>query len=148
MLFFSHYPLTFNNIKSEDNFSLSFYYQYSWGITTESMMKNFTIASLFLYAPFFLVILYRTKQLFEKIAQGTPVFDSQIVQQLQKISFWLYVYPLAPMIINPFLSALFTQSLEIKISLNTSLLFAIGVSLLLEVFKYGATLQYEVDETV
>lgn len=52
------------------------------------------------------------------------------------------------MIINPFLSALFTQSLEIKISLNTSLLFAIGVSLLLEVFKYGATLQYEVDETV
>lgn len=58
------------------------------------------------------------------------------------------MYPLAPMIINPFLSALFTQSLEIKISLNTSLLFAIGVSLLLEVFKYGATLQYEVDETV
>jgi len=83
MLFFSHYPLTFDTIKSDDNFALSFYYQYSWGIPTETMMKNFTIASLFLYAPF-LVILYRTKQLFEKIAQGTPVFDSQIVQQLQK----------------------------------------------------------------
>jgi hypothetical protein len=52
------------------------------------------------------------------------------------------------MIIDPIISYIFTRSFEIRIGIDASLLFAIGVSLLIEGFKYGAVLQYEVDETV
>lgn len=76
------------------------------------------------------------------------MFDSKIIQQLNKIAFWLYVYALAPMLIDPITSYIFTRSFEIRIGIGASLLFAIDISLLIEVFKYGAVLQYEVDKTV
>jgi hypothetical protein len=112
------------------------------------MLRNLSLARLILYNSLLIIIFYQTKQLFEKISYGLPVFDSKIIQQLNNIAFWLYVYALAPMIIDPIISYIFTRSFEIRIGIDASLLFAIGVSLLIEGFKYGAVLQYEVDETV
>ncbi|WP_243430623.1 hypothetical protein DOK78_002724 [Enterococcus sp. DIV2402] len=148
LLVFFHYPLTFDIKKSSENFGLFFNYSQTFDSTSETMLRNLSLARLILYNSLLIIIFYQTKQLFKKISYGLPVFDSKIIQQLNNIAFWLYVYALAPMIIDPIISYIFTRSFEIRIGIDASLLFAIGVSLLIEVFKYGAVLQYEVDETV
>jgi hypothetical protein len=148
LLVFFHYPLTFDIKKPSENFGLFFNYSQTFDSTSETMLRNLSLARLILYNSLLIIIFYQTKQLFEKISYGLPVFDSKIIQQLNNIAFWLYVYALAPMIIDPIISYIFTRSFEIRIGIDASLLFAIGVSLLIEGFKYGAVLQYEVDETV
>ena len=122
-----------------------------WSVTrpaTAAMQANYVLAAGMVLAPMLFAIFFRTAGLFQKISSGTPIFDAVIVKQLQKISFWLYIYDLVPTFLLPLLNHLLTGSFHFQLGISYKLLLALGVSLLIEIFNYGASLQYEVDETV
>lgn len=118
------------------------------GQTTESMRMTYLLITFVLNAAMVSSIFYRIAHLFQTIAEGKPIFDLSIIKQLKKISLWLYLYALVPMFLFPLLSYFLTQSFHFELGISNSLLFALGTSLLIEIFKYGASLQHEVNETV
>ncbi|EDO0149510.1 DUF2975 domain-containing protein, partial [Listeria monocytogenes] len=77
----------------------------------------------------------------------TP-FSNITVSRLRRIAVLMLIYALVPQIIYSILHTVLIPGYSIKFGLNMSFFFALIFYCLTEIFRYGASLQKESDETL
>lgn len=102
------------------------------------LMATIPLALCFFYAGRF----------FDGLAQGQPPFSSQLLVHLKKSNLWLYLEVLLTTFLTPVVTALLTDEVNFVLAFTPELLIAIILTVAIEIFQYGASLQAEVDETV
>ncbi|KAF1303341.1 hypothetical protein BAU17_08655 [Enterococcus sp. CU12B] len=116
--------------------------------TTSHAEFWYSIISFNFIAIIWITIFLRVATIFKCISLGTPIFSQTIINQLNHLILWLYGIAIVPMFLFPLLSNILTGSYHFVLGIPSGLFLPFGLSLLIEIFKYGASLQYEVDETV
>ncbi|MGX7351683.1 DUF2975 domain-containing protein [Enterococcus canis] len=103
---------------------------------------------ILLYITLMEIVFYFTRKFFQNMALGNSPFRATSVRLLELIRNSLFVLYLLPMLVKPVLYYLFEHTIRFELTADTTLLIAIIVSLVVEIFRYGTNLQVEVDETV
>ncbi|EDJ9837748.1 hypothetical protein GFS63_15070, partial [Listeria monocytogenes] len=85
---------------------------------------------------------------FKDLAAEFMPFSVLTVNRLRRIAGILLVYSLAPQIMYSVLHTVLIPGYSITFGLNMSFFFAIIFYCLTEIFRYGASLQKESDETL
>lgn len=94
------------------------------------------------------VVFWFANQYFTKLQLGGNPFSTEPIKLLKKINLWLYIFAIVPMFVAPVISNLILHEYKFVLAFTPALLIALIISLVIEVFQYGAYLQHEVDETV
>lgn len=110
----------------------------------ESIMLGVVSFSLILLA----LILWIASMVFKDLANKFIPFSDTEIARLRRISQLLLIYSLVPQMLYAVLHTILIPGYYISFGLNMSFFFAIIFYCLTEIFRYGAFLQKESDETL
>ncbi|MBC1534024.1 DUF2975 domain-containing protein [Listeria seeligeri] len=94
------------------------------------------------------VLLWIASMIFKDLATNFAPFSEIGIIRLRRISQLLLIYSVVPQILYSILHKIIIPGYYFSLGLNMSLLFAIIFYCLTEIFRYGAFLQKESDETL
>lgn len=93
-------------------------------------------------------LLWTASMIFKDLAAEFTPFSDVEVNRLRRISYLLLIYALVPQIVYSVLHTVLIPGYSITLGLNMSFFFALIFYCLTEIFRYGASLQKESDETL
>lgn len=93
-------------------------------------------------------LLWTASMIFKDLATNFTPFSNITVSRLRRIAVLMLIYALVPQIIYSILHTVLIPGYSIKFGLNMSFFFALIFYCLTEIFRYGASLQKESDETL
>lgn len=93
-------------------------------------------------------LLWIASLIFKDLSTGFTPFSEIEINRLRKIAGLLLIYALAPQILYSVLHTILIPGYSFTFGLNMSFFFAIIFYCLTEIFRYGALLQKESDETL
>lgn len=93
-------------------------------------------------------LLWTASMIFKDLAANFTPFSDIIVSRLRRIAVLMLIYALVPQIVYSILHTVLIPGYSINLGLNMSFFFALIFYCLTEIFRYGASLQKESDETL
>lgn len=93
-------------------------------------------------------LLWTASMIFKDLAANFTPFSDSTVSRLRRIAILMLIYALVPQIIYSILHTVLIPGYSINFGLNMSFFFALIFYCLTEIFRYGASLQKESDETL
>lgn len=112
--------------------------------TEEWILAGTAVFSIMLIA----WLLWTASMIFKDLAAEFTPFSDVEVNRLRRISYLLLIYALVPQIVYSVLHTVLIPGYSITLGLNMSFFFALIFYCLTEIFRYGASLQKESDETL
>lgn len=112
--------------------------------TEEWILVGTAVFSIILIA----LLLWTASMIFKDLAAEFTPFSDVEVNRLRRISYLLLIYALVPQIVYSVLHTVLIPGYSITLGLNMSFFFALIFYCLTEIFRYGASLQKESDETL
>ncbi|MBC2186788.1 DUF2975 domain-containing protein [Listeria sp. FSL L7-0253] len=112
--------------------------------TEEWILVSVAVFSVSLIA----CLLWIASMIFKDLAAEFAPFSDIEVNRLRRISYLLLIYALVPQIMYSILHTVLIPGYSINFGLNMSFFFALIFYCLTEIFRYGASLQKESDETL
>lgn len=127
------------------------FFHASFGLLDEGSTETSKIANLLALIftlPPWMALYYQAGSYFALLSEGASPFAAPLIKKMRQVNLLLYVADLLPLLVWPLIQWSFTGSLDISLALSNTLFMAIVLTILIEIFRYGADLQQEVEETV
>ncbi|MBC2124027.1 DUF2975 domain-containing protein [Listeria innocua] len=143
-----------NNIsinKMELNTILNFNTEYFVGNDISQYVQTeewLTVGISVLYAILIAWMLWIASTIFKDLAAEFTPFNDVEIKRLHRIAQLMLVYALGPQILYSALHTILIPGYSIHLGLDMAFFFAIIFYCLTEIFRYGAALQKESDETL
>ncbi|HHT6439208.1 TPA: DUF2975 domain-containing protein [Listeria monocytogenes] len=149
MKFFSSKNIMMNKLESDT----VFYFQTEFFSGVENQQYNqieewILVVIAAFSSVLIALLLWTASMIFKDLAAEFMPFSDLTVNRLRRIAGILLVYSLAPQIMYSVLHTVLIPGYSITFGLNMSFFFAIIFYCLTEIFRYGASLQKESDETL
>lgn len=113
-----------------------------------SMLRVVLIAAL-LHLALMLVILWSIDDASKALSKCETPFHQQIIQKMQRLTWWIIPVFLTNSILGSLIQSSFTGNLSVTLNINiTEVIVFLALLAMTYIFKYGAQLQQESDETL
>ncbi|MCD2247370.1 DUF2975 domain-containing protein [Listeria marthii] len=149
MKFFSSKNVMMNKLESDSIFH--FQTEFFSGVDNQQYVQTeeWILLGIAVFSSILIAwLLWTTSMIFKDLAAEFTPFSDIEVNRLRRIAWLLLVYSLVPQIVYSILHTVLIPGYSITLGLNTSFFFALIFYCLTEIFRYGASLQKESDETL
>ncbi len=106
------------------------------------------VLTMLLTLPPWMALYYQAGSYFSLLSEGTSPFAAPLIKKMRLVNLLLYISAILPVFVWPMLQWAFSGRLELSLVLSDTLFMAIILTILIEIFRYGAELQHEIEETV
>ncbi|MDT0013162.1 DUF2975 domain-containing protein [Listeria cossartiae] len=149
MKLFSSKNVMTNKLESDTFFNFQTEYFSGVDMQRYTQTKEWILVSVAVFSAILIAyLLWIASMIFKDLAEEFTPFSDVEVNRLRRISYLLLIYALAPQIMYSILHTVLIAGYSITFGLNMSFFFALIFYCLTEIFRYGASLQKESDETL